>query len=214
MRGYRTVGRGLLAAFMAVALSTAAAWGYYFDDRREMSLSGFAYTRGTWALSNDDIGTYKGLWQRGNLVQHRNFVTLEWRHNVNRAAKEFPTPFGPVFSFLNFDAFDYYLNMRFEYDGVWEWGGNKAALLRQGGKNHNAKYFGQIKESYPGQFTRFVEFEYASSRRRIKEGLWQLRLFEWYFNITKGPLFIRLGRQNLSWGESDGFRLLDQINPL
>jgi hypothetical protein len=39
-------------------------------------------------------------------------------------------------------------------------------------------------------------------------------LFEWYFNITKGPLFIRIGRQNLSWGETDGFRLLDQINPL
>ena len=42
----------------------------------------------------------------------------------------------------------------------------------------------------------------------------RVRLFEWYFNITKGPLFIRVGRQNLSWGETDGFRLLDQINPL
>src|SRR3989441_490905 len=42
----------------------------------------------------------------------------------------------------------------------------------------------------------------------------QLQLFEWYFNITKGPLFLRIGRQNLSWGETDGFRLLDQINPL
>src|SRR5262249_56220170 len=42
----------------------------------------------------------------------------------------------------------------------------------------------------------------------------RVRLFEWYFNITKGPLFIRLGRQNLSWGESESFRLLDQINPL
>ncbi len=42
----------------------------------------------------------------------------------------------------------------------------------------------------------------------------QISLFEWYFNITKGPLFIRIGRQNLSWGETDAFRLLDQINPL
>lgn len=39
-------------------------------------------------------------------------------------------------------------------------------------------------------------------------------MFEWYFNITKGPLFLRIGRQNLSWGEADAFRLLDQINPL
>ncbi|MBI3247507.1 MAG: hypothetical protein HYZ50_13475 [Deltaproteobacteria bacterium] len=42
----------------------------------------------------------------------------------------------------------------------------------------------------------------------------RLALFEWYFNITKGPLFLRIGRQNLSWGETDAFRLLDQINPL
>ena len=27
-------------------------------------------------------------------------------------------------------------------------------------------------------------------------------------------LFLRIGRQNLSWGETDAFRLLDQINPL
>ena len=56
--------------------------------------------------------------------------------------------------------------------------------------------------------------QYQTDIRRIKNLETQLRLFEWYFNITKGPLFIRIGRQNLSWGETDGFRLLDQINPL
>lgn len=104
---------------------------------------------------------------------------------------------------LKLDNFDYYLNTRFEYDGVWEWGGNKAARLRQGGINHRAKYFGQVQEAYPGQFSRHAEFEYESSRRRIKEALWQLRLFEAYVNLTKGPLFLRIGRQNLSWGERD-----------
>ncbi|MBI3302189.1 MAG: hypothetical protein HYZ72_08975, partial [Deltaproteobacteria bacterium] len=193
--------------------SAASAWGYYFDERREMSLSGFAYTRGTWALANDDIGNFKGLWQRGNLVQHRNFLTLEWRHKLERVSREVP-PLGPLFQFLNLDDFDYYLNMRFEYDGVWEWGGNKAARLRQGGTNHQAKYFGLTRPAYPGQFSRWSEFAYESSRRRIKEALWNLRLYEAYVNITKGPLFLRIGRQSLSWGETDGFRLLDQINPL
>jgi len=64
----------LVVAF--ILFSAASAWGIYFDKRREMSLSGFAYTRGTWALSNDEIGNFKGLWQRGNLVQHRNFGSL------------------------------------------------------------------------------------------------------------------------------------------
>jgi hypothetical protein len=212
MRGDRYIRAMFSVGVTAVLLSATTAWGYFFDERREMSLSGFAYSRSTWALSNDDIGTFKGLWQRGNQVQWRNFLTLEWRHNLNRASREFPTV-GPAFRFLNFDAFDYYLNMRFEYDAMWMISG-KGALLRQGGRDHQAKYFGNQREAYPGQFARYSEFEYESSRRRIKEGLWNLQLFEWYFNITKGPLFIRLGRQNLSWGESDGFRLLDQINPL
>jgi hypothetical protein len=205
--------RWVLVSVVLTFFSATSTWGYYFDDRREMSLSGFAYTRATWALSNDDIGNYKGLWQRGNLVQHRNFVTLEWRHKLERVTREVP-PLGLLFQFLNLDDFDYYLNMRFEYDGVWEWGGNKAARLRQGGTNHQAKYFGSVKEKYPGQFARHAEFEFESARRRIKEALWQLRLYEAYINLTKGPLFLRIGRQNLSWGETDGFRLLDQINPL
>jgi hypothetical protein len=36
---------------------------------------------------------------------------------------------------------------------------------------------------------------------------------EIYLNFQKGPLFVRLGRQNVSWGEADGRRLLDVINP-
>jgi hypothetical protein len=191
----------------------ATAWGYFFDDRREMSLSGFAYTRGTWALAADNIAHNKGLWQSGNLVQHRNFLTLEWRHNLNRVSRDFPT-LGEAFRFMNLDAFDYYLNGRFEFDGMWQWGGNKAKRLRQGSTNHNAKYFGLVGPAYPGELVRHAEFEYESSRRRIKEAMYDIRLFEAYFNITKGPLFIRLGRQNLSWGETDGFRLLDQITPL
>jgi hypothetical protein len=196
-----------------VLLPAATAWGYYFDDRREMSLSGFAYSRATWALAADNIGTGKGLYQSGNLVQHRNFLTLEWRHNLNRTSREFPT-LGEAFRFANLDALDYYLNFRFEYDGVWAYGGNKFKHVRQGGTNHNNKYFGNVAPKYLGELTRFANFGYESARRRTKELLYDIRLFEAYFNITKGPLFIRLGRQNLSWGETDVFRLLDQINPL
>ncbi|MEW6442311.1 MAG: DUF1302 family protein [bacterium] len=39
-------------------------------------------------------------------------------------------------------------------------------------------------------------------------------LWELYLDLSRGPLFIRLGRQNLAWGETDIFRLLDGINPL
>ena len=42
----------------------------------------------------------------------------------------------------------------------------------------------------------------------------QYDLWEFYFDFSRGPWFLRLGRQNLAWGETDIFRLLDGINPL
>src|SRR4030095_7760756 len=35
-----------------------------------------------------------------------------------------------------------------------------------------------------------------------------------YLQAEIGKLFLRFGRQILSWGETDVFRLLDNINPL
>lgn len=32
----------------------------------------------------------QNTYHTGNLVQHRNFLTLEWRHNLNRVSREFP----------------------------------------------------------------------------------------------------------------------------
>jgi len=42
----------------------------------------------------------------------------------------------------------------------------------------------------------------------------QYDLWEFYFDFSRGPWFLRVGRQNLAWGETDMFRLLDYINPL
>jgi len=39
-------------------------------------------------------------------------------------------------------------------------------------------------------------------------------LWEGYGDLSRGPLFLRVGRQILAWGETDVFRLLDMINPL
>ena len=214
-RERQQVRRWLQVGLLLWYCSAVSAWGYFFDDRREMSLSGFAYSRGVVALANDRIGTHKGYYQIGNLVSHRNFLTLEWRHNINRVSRGLPTA-GALFEFLNFDAFDYFLNIREEYEGVWDYGPKR--IQRQldggGGATFWDKYFGRRPPKYPGELLRFNNFEYLTSINYMEKKVNQFRLFEWYFNITKGPLFIRIGRQNLSWGETDGFRLLDQINPL
>lgn len=213
MRGLRRGWCG--ATVLSALLWTATSWGYFFDDRREMSLSGFAYSRATMSLAGENIGTGKSLYQSGQLVQHRNFLTLEWRHNIGRISRDMPTV-GSMFQFLNLDAFDYYLNLRESYDGVWDYGPKtiQNQLEGGGGTNYWDKYFGRRPERYAGEYSRYKNFEYLSSIQQMEKQVNQIELFEWYFNITKGPLFIRVGRQNLSWGETDGFRLLDQINPL
>jgi len=42
----------------------------------------------------------------------------------------------------------------------------------------------------------------------------QYDLWEAYVDLSRGPVFFRVGRQNLAWGETDVFRLMDGINPL
>ncbi len=39
------------------------------------------------------------------------------------------------------------------------------------------------------------------------------RINEAYLSYSKGPVFLRVGKQTLSWGESDTVALLDQTNP-
>ncbi|MBI1815533.1 MAG: DUF1302 family protein [Deltaproteobacteria bacterium] len=41
----------------------------------------------------------------------------------------------------------------------------------------------------------------------------QRRVNELYMSYSKGPVFFRIGRQAISWGESDTIALLDQNNP-
>ena len=232
MRVKGWMGKWIFGPLVLLLFSSASAWGYYFDERQEMGLAGFFYTRGTIALQ-DGIGNQKHTFYAGNLVQHRNFGTLEWRHNIGRVTQDFPTVW-EAFRFINLDAFDYYMNLRAEYDGVWDYGPKKIRRMKRGTRFH-APYFDDASTAVPFDGLYYTAFPRAPwpgppgrlaadfpgdvislTNRRYLTQLQEpgIRLFEWYFNVTKGPLFIRVGRQNLSWGETDAFRLLDQINPL
>src|SRR5262249_6009391 len=41
----------------------------------------------------------------------------------------------------------------------------------------------------------------------------QARVNELYLSYSKGPFFLRVGKQSISWGESDTIAILDQSNP-
>ncbi len=78
----------------------------------------------------------------------------------------------------------YHLVGRFMYDAVYDIG--------SGG-------FGDVKDADPDNIDKFKQ---------------SYDLWECYADFVRGRWFFRLGRQNLAWGETDIFRLLDGINPL
>lgn len=71
--------------------------------------------------------------------------------------------------------------------------------------NYRFEYDG-VYDYGPRVFRHMSHPPAASTRSQLFEVYGDLRLFN--------RLSLRVGRQNLSWGETDGFRLLDQINPL
>jgi hypothetical protein len=73
---------------------------------------------------------------------------------------------------------------RFLYDGVYDYGPEKLRELRDTNKN-------------------------AIDDLSKAQDLW-----ECYLDYGQGPWFFRIGKQNLSWGETDIFQVLDRINPL
>ena len=78
----------------------------------------------------------------------------------------------------------YHLVGRVLYDGVYDVGPDAFQKVQEQDKDNIDKF----KQSY--------------------------QPWEYYVDVSRGPLFFRIGRQNLSWGETNIFRLLDNINPL
>jgi len=79
----------------------------------------------------------------------------------------------------------YHLRARFMFEGLYDYG--------------------------PSQFKDLPDDNWVKSIDNFRQ---DVDLWEGYADISQGPLFFRLGKQNLSWGETDVFRLLDNINPL
>jgi hypothetical protein len=150
----------------------------------------------------------------GHLRQNRAFIEVELNHDLGRLVKEGA---GPL-SLLNDLPFKvkglgYHFTFRGEGEGLYDWGPNEYST---------AVEFNKL--AIPGMVTRLgppvfpeqqVGIDVAGTRRRLRHlGTDRERLYQAYAEANVGNLFMRVGRQILAWGETDGFQLLDHINPL
>jgi hypothetical protein len=141
----------------------------------------------------------------GHLRQHRTFIEAELDHDLNRLLEE---GFGPLALFhslpFQFRKLSYTLTYRGEYEGVYDYGPSEYRTHRQ-----------YTPTLLPPNPINGMPVDVALSRGRLRRvAVLRNRLFQGYVQAEVGKLFMRFGRQILAWGETDVFRLIDNINPL
>ena len=218
----------VLMATALAALGTArTAWAIPLDERGEVKLGMRAYT--AVRVGTQEVGgtenplNYPGS-GAGHIRQHRYFLQLDLDHDISRISRDGWGPvrvFGLVDQLLGLTGWKDPLDVKYsvvyrgEGEGIYDYGpseysdvGDKLRSFRTNNPELNIP--GVVK------LTRKLPEEYIRERNdRIERIARQRhRLFLAYIDFEKGPLFIRIGRQTLAWGETDVFRLLDNINPL
>jgi hypothetical protein len=93
---------------------------------------------------------------------------------------------GNVASWLHLN---YFLQFRFFYDSAWDVGPDV------------------LKDDETRRYYLF------NNRDQINDLKWDADLFLGYLDLAGGPIFVRVGRQVISWGEMTTLRILDGINP-
>jgi hypothetical protein len=212
----RSLGRSLRFLCLATLASSAfasRAGALVLDDRGEMRFGGRAYTAvrvGTQEMGGEDNPlTFPGS-GAGHLRQHRYFLELKLDHDIKRLGT---TTKGPAWllGWMNPSKLSYSVQYRGEGEGIYDYGPDEFS-------HQYRKTLEVVNDvpNIPGLISSEIPPEYARQRvdrlRRIARQ--RHRLFMGYLDFEKGPVFVRIGRQVLVWGETDAFRLLDNINPL
>jgi hypothetical protein len=205
----RAVGGSLGLAALAVLVLASHARAVTLDDRGEMRFGMRAYTAariGTQTMgSSDDPLTFPGSGS-GHLRQHRYFLDLKLDHDIRRLGTT-TKGLAWLLGWMNPQKLAYSLQYRGEGEGIYDYGPRE--WTEQFRKTI------EVENDIP-EFLAEIPPEYARRRvdrlRRIARQ--RHRLLSAYVDVEKGPVFVRIGRQVLAWGETDVFRLLDNINPL
>jgi hypothetical protein len=189
----------MFVALVAVVAAAGRASALYLDEDQNFSLRLRAYSQLSVAMQDSQKYVTSPEKFTGQMMQNRTFANPELDAKFN--------------SFLPngwLDDLSGRLALWAFYDGLYDYGPDQYAASAADIKFHegpNGAY--QTKGDSREQaiagngLARNVRDIYAH-RYRVNEA---------YVNISKGPLFLRIGRQAISWGEADTIGLLDANNP-
>lgn len=175
------------------------------DQDRHLRFTGKLFTQASWRMEDSNSGGRDCFFEMtpgtrctgftfpdtrtGQLIQHRNLIDAEVFQNVAGWLGS---------ERVWFDTLSYRFRVKYFYEGVYDYGPD-------GYRNpsHHLQPDGQpdVQGQQGLRNNRHLDTQH--------DPIWNA-----YVDAGKGPAWLRAGRQDLSWGESDGFRLLDMIEPL
>ena len=189
--------------------SRAAAFSVDSDGDIRVGLRTYLSTRiGTEAhdfiATEDKLGGTFPASPAGHVRQIRYFVETSLEHDLDRLIDSGKGPLWLIRELpFEVDRVRYNLTFRGEYEGIYDFG-RSASRTAKAGRTLDIPLVGPLPPD--------VIHDRRSELRDVAVS--RARLFQAYIEADFGDLFVRFGRQILAWGETDGFRLLDNINPL
>src|SRR6185436_13082279 len=187
---------GVLALLVVPSLGRAVD----VDPSGHVKFRARLYTEGSIATEDSEPQT-RTAHAAGQLISHRTFFQPELEADLR-----------PWLS-LGLDEFSFRLALWAFYDGIYDYGTSQYDRARDA---LGARFSEGRTSSAPVTRTDTVRSPYKTFAYQPDPVLsddMPFRVNEAYFNLAKGPLSVRVGRQAISWGESDTIALLDQTNP-
>lgn len=216
----------------ALVLAAAHAHAIYLDEDQNVTLRARIYSQAAIRIQDSSVDT-EPVTYRGQLIQNRNFFNPEldakltaYTNWMKRDGLDWLAP----------DDLRFRIAAWAFYDGLYDYGSSqfrRAANVLNASFNPTVPREGVTNIRTGGWFIRGTGFNLARANQfgadpatrfgQVFPGYnvsdprdvygHQARVNELYLSYTKGPVFLRIGRQSISWGESDTIALLDQSNP-
>jgi Protein of unknown function (DUF1302) len=191
---------GRLSLALVVLCVSAPAGAYYLDKGRNFDVRMRSYTQAMILTQSNEIDSPE--FDIGDVAGHRTFYNPEFDAKLTPYTRWMQNV--PGLSVVSPDDFKFHFAWWGFYDGVYDyaapvWNNSRKALRARFSQSDRVR-----RESYIFNDENKNPRHIYATRNRINE---------LYLDFTKGPVFLRVGRQAISWGESDSVALLDVQNP-
>src|SRR3990172_2946864 len=182
---------------LAAVLAVGSAQAVYLDEEQSILVTGKVFTQASLRVEDSDssgrdcLAGFQSGCEGWTFPNTQAGQLIQHRNLIDAEIYHNVGKWiGPQFSVL--DQLGYRLRVKYFYDGLYDYGPEAYG-------NSSLADFQTDREG----------LRHARHVAKQHNPLWNA-----YIDVGRSNMKFRIGRQDLSWGETDGFRLLDMIEPM